>query len=78
MNKQKIDCKKVRDHICENLREELDSPTCAEIKDHLEKCENCRKFFSNVENTVSLYKCCSEELPEGAHNRLLNILGLNE
>ena len=76
MKEHKIVCKDVMEHICENLGENLDSPKCSAIKSHLNNCDNCQNYFKTVEDTIQFYKNYNVELPEGAHDRLLKVLGL--
>lgn len=78
MNSNKISCKDVMYHICDNLGEELDSPRCIEIKTHLENCENCQHYFQNIESTIQFYRKYNVDLPEEAHNRLIDFLGLSD
>jgi predicted anti-sigma-YlaC factor YlaD len=73
-----ITCKEVMSHICDNLGEQLNSPRCILIKEHLESCEHCQSYFNNVETTIEFYKKYNVTLPDDAHNRLLLLLGLNE
>lgn len=73
-----ITCKDVMSHICDNLGEELNSPRCIAIKDHLETCDACKSYFRSVETTIDFYKKYNVTLPEQAHDRLLSFLGLNE
>jgi predicted anti-sigma-YlaC factor YlaD len=54
MNDKKINCKDVMAHICDNLGEELNSPKCVEIKNHIENCDNCKNYFNSVETKYSL------------------------
>lgn len=74
----KITCKEVVSHICDNLGEELNSPRCLAIKAHLESCGSCQNYFKSVETTINFYKIYNVELPEEAHKRLLSFLGLQE
>jgi predicted anti-sigma-YlaC factor YlaD len=76
--KNEITCKEVMNHICDNLGEELNSPKCIAIKEHLESCETCQSYFKNVEATIEFYKKYNVTLPDDAHNRLLSFLGLKE
>ncbi len=76
--KNKITCKEVMYHLCETLGEDLDSPKCVEIKDHLDNCENCRNYFKTIETTIQFYKQYNVQLPEESHNKLLDFLGLKE
>lgn len=78
MKIDKVTCKEVMHHICDNLGEHLDSPKCMEIKEHLESCDNCRQYFSSVEKTIQFYRLYNVEISPDAHNRLLDKLGLTE
>lgn len=78
MNEDKITCKEVMSHICDSLGEDLDSPKCIAIKNHLDECPDCSNYFKSVEKTIEFYKKYDVELPKNAHTRLLNILGLDE
>jgi predicted anti-sigma-YlaC factor YlaD len=78
MNDIKPTCKDVMVHICDNLGEGLDSEKCVSIKAHMESCDNCKHYFNSVETTIEFYKKYNVELPEEAHNRLLDILGLKD
>ncbi len=71
-------CKEVMVHICDNLGEELNSAKCVSIKAHMENCDNCKHYFNSVEATIEFYRKYNVELPEEAHNRLLDILGIKE
>lgn len=73
---KKVECKQVMIHICDNLGEDLDSPKCVEIKEHLDECENCQSYFKSVENTISFYRKYNVRVSDDAHNRLINFLGL--
>lgn len=73
-----ITCKEVMSHICDNLGEELNSPRCIAIKEHLEGCDQCKAYFKSVETTIDFYKKYNVTLPEQAHNRLISFLGLSE
>ncbi len=56
MSEQKPKCKDVMQHICESLREELNSEKCAAIKQHLDSCKDCKSYFKTVELTIDYYK----------------------
>ncbi|MFZ1292124.1 MAG: zf-HC2 domain-containing protein [Melioribacteraceae bacterium] len=73
-----VSCKEVMSHICDSLGEDLNSPKCINIKDHLENCPSCQKYFDSVESTISFYKKYNVELDTEGHNRLLSVLGLKE
>ncbi|MGE5351674.1 MAG: zf-HC2 domain-containing protein [Acidobacteriota bacterium] len=78
MENNKVTCKEVMNHICDNLGEELNSPRCLEIKEHLENCGSCRSYFNSVETTISFYKKYNVNISDDAHKRLLSFLGLKE
>ena len=79
MKKQaKATCKEVMEHICDNLGEELDSPKCIQIKDHLDNCENCQSYFSSVEKTIQLYRKYEVTIDKNTHTRLIDFPGLDE
>ncbi len=52
----KMTCKKTYRYICENLDANLNSPTCLEIKKHLDDCPDCTAYLSTLKKTVLLYK----------------------
>ena len=76
MNEEKVTCKVVMDHICENLGEDLNSEKCIAIKNHLDECKDCKNYFNSVEQTIEFYRKYNINLPGEAHERLLNALGL--
>lgn len=78
MKSNNIDCKKVMNHICDSLGEDLNSPKCVDIKSHLENCPSCQKYFDSVDSTITFYKKYNVELDNEGHQRLLSVLGLTE
>jgi hypothetical protein len=78
MKKQQSNCKNVMQHICESLGEELNSERCLAIKQHLDDCPNCQTYFKTVELTIDFYKKYDADLPDGAHDRLMSFLDLND
>ncbi len=78
MKKKQVTCKDVMHHICENLREGLNSERCREIKEHLDSCSSCQEYFKSVELTIECYQKYNIELPKEAHERLMSFLGLDE
>lgn len=78
MKEHKVSCKEVMNHICDSLGEELDSPKCVAIKEHLEHCDSCQKYYNSIELTIDLYKKYNINVSDEVHNRLMDKLGLNE
>lgn len=77
MSEAKVGCKEVMEHICDSLGEELDSPRCLAIKDHLKVCTNCQNYFKSVEKTIEFYRVYNPELPKETHQNLMKKLGLD-
>lgn len=78
MKQEKVGCRDVMSHICESLGEEIDSPKCIAIKEHLNNCDACKNYFKSVELTIDYYRKYSIKLSAPAENKLLSILNLNE
>ncbi|PJA95598.1 MAG: hypothetical protein CO129_10870 [Ignavibacteriales bacterium CG_4_9_14_3_um_filter_34_10] len=76
MHKENVGCREVMNHICDNLGEDLNSPKCVAIKEHLESCDSCKKYFKSVEDTIKFYKLYNVELSDESHKNLMKKLGL--
>lgn len=64
-------CKKVYQHICESLDEDLDTPRCRAIKQHIESCPNCQTYMASLKKTIRLYRSIPvARTPRKAHSRL--------
>jgi len=73
---EEIKCKDVISHICENIGEEINSPKCIAIKEHLDNCADCTCYKNSVEKVIELYKDYKVELPTDAQDKLLKFLEL--
>lgn len=51
-----MNCKKTYKYICENLDEDLNSPTCLKVKEHLKDCPNCIAYLDTLKKTLILYR----------------------
>ncbi|MCF8241939.1 MAG: hypothetical protein K9J16_11175 [Melioribacteraceae bacterium] len=78
MKETKPTCKDVMSHICDNLGEDLNSPKCVAIKEHLDHCDNCKSYFHSVESTIKFYKMYNVEVDDKTHDNLLDFLGLKD
>jgi predicted anti-sigma-YlaC factor YlaD len=76
--KEKVTCKDVMRHVCENLGEELNSEKCVDIKNHLDNCAACKNYFKSIEITIDCYKKYNVNLPEDAHIKLMKLLNLDK
>jgi hypothetical protein len=71
MGKNQSVCTEVLRFICDNLDEDLDSPSCTEIKSHLEICTHCAGYLKSMKKTVELYKTYpTPDISEGARKSL--------
>jgi hypothetical protein len=55
MNRQRIPCRDIAKHLCEELDERLDSASCRKIRRHLQECPNCAAYLDSLKKTVRLY-----------------------
>jgi anti-sigma factor RsiW len=59
-------------HICDNLDEDLDSPRCRQIRQHLEACPDCRAYLDSMKKTVLLFREYPDPLLPTAVRRKLH------
>ncbi len=78
MKETNTNCNDVMNHICENLGQDVDSPNCVAIKNHLKSCNNCQKYLKSIGLTIELYKNYNAEISDDMHNRLLDVLGISD
>lgn len=78
MNEIKVNCKDVWSHICESLSEELNSPKCKAIREHLSNCNVCQNYFDSVEKTIEFYRKYDVKMPDDSHRKLMDLLNLQE
>lgn len=69
--------KNVRDRIltiCDELGEDMDSPSCQALREYVKSCPNCEAFVDSVKKTIRLYR----EYPAGragkTHKRVSEIV----
>jgi predicted anti-sigma-YlaC factor YlaD len=74
------DHKKMVEQICDFMGEDIDSPACQEVADHLNMCPTCKVYFDTVKKTVTLCREMDDEkkVPEDVNNRLFKVLNLDE
>jgi predicted anti-sigma-YlaC factor YlaD len=60
-----FDCSQLKDVLPDYLDRTLRDQICAEIKSHMEECEDCRIYVETIETTLVLYKHSPEsDVPE--------------
>lgn len=66
--------------ICDFMGEDLDTPVCKEVAEHLESCPNCKVYLDTVKKTVTLCQETEkkEQIPEEIKNRLFKVLNLGD
>ena len=72
-------CDSLLQSLSELLDGTLSDEMCAEIKQHLEGCENCRAVFNTTRRTIDLVRMPPEgsaALPEDIRERLFTRLDL--
>lgn len=70
-----MECKDLIFFLSDYIDGELDPKICAELDQHLNKCESCRIVFNTFEKTIYLFKEIEpHKLPDGVHNRLHKVI----
>jgi hypothetical protein len=70
-------CEKLLKQVCDDLAENINSELCAELKAHMEGCEDCRNQVESMRGTVNLFRCLEEKnVPRDIHERLLKMLNV--
>jgi len=57
--------------ICDELGEDMDSPSCQALQEYVKSCPNCAAFVDSVKKTIRLYRQYSPE-PSGETQRRLS------
>lgn len=80
LHKSAKDTEEMVKQICDYMGEDMDSPACKEVQEHLEACPTCKVYFDTVKKTVTLCRQCEEEekVPDDVKSRLLKVLHLDE
>lgn len=70
-------CPEMLHRICTELKEDIDSEVCQEVKQHLDTCPDCRAYVDSLKKTVYLYRQISDQnVPHEVQNRLIEALKL--
>ena len=75
-----LDHKKMVEQICDFMGEDIDSPACQEVADHLKLCPTCKVYFDTVKKTVTLCRDMDNDttVPEEVTSRLYKVLNLED
>lgn len=72
-------CEKVLQQLCDDLAEDINSELCAQLKQHLQDCEDCRMQLQSMRSVVKLFQCLKEkDVPPDIHQRLVKLLNVEE
>ena len=78
-NAGKLRCSEVAKYVCEHLDEEIDSPKCRAIKQHLQTCKTCPKDLADVKKVITLYRRESvPRLTQDVEKQLFAVLKLEQ
>lgn len=70
-------CKPILERLCDALGEDLNSPLCLELKEHLDSCPDCTLQLDTVRRTVEIYRTIPcQRCPGEVSQRLLARLNL--
>lgn len=66
--------------ICDLMGEDLDSPACQAMMEHINACPTCKVYYDTMKKTVFLCRenDCPEEIPDDVKDRLFKVLNLEE
>lgn len=68
-------CEHVYLHICDHLDEDINSPRCRAIRQHLEQCPHCREYLQSLKTTITLYRAVPDPpVPPTAHRNLFRTI----
>lgn len=57
-------CKEMFAELSNYLDDELDDSLCQELEKHMDGCEPCKAFLSNLENSIQQCRTAPNELPD--------------
>lgn len=74
-----MECMENIQQICEALGEDIDSPLCQEIQEHLDQCQTCCAEVDSIKKVVHLYQRLGDaDVPESVDQRLWKVLNLQK
>jgi hypothetical protein len=74
-----MNCLKTLEEICDQLAEDINSPLCLEIKQHLETCPKCCAHVDSIKKVVYLYQNENKaDVPDAVDSRLWKVLNLQK
>jgi len=72
-------CHHFLEQICDELAEDINSPLCQEMQEHLNHCEKCCTSLESMRITVKLFKqIYNQKVPSDVDKKLWEKLGLDK
>ena len=63
-------------NICDELGEEMDSPNCRKLREHVQSCPDSQAFVDSVKKTIQLYRAYEPASGSQTRAKLFERLGL--
>lgn len=74
-----MDCLDTLNRICEELGEDINSPLCKEVEEHLKNCPKCCAHVDSIRKVVHLYQNIEPcDVPQDIDDRLWKVLNLKK
>lgn len=73
-----VDHKKYLLEICEKVDQDITSPTCKKLREHLEHCPDCAAYYDSLKKTIVLYRDYDVEMKGSRVKEILARLDLDE
>lgn len=70
--------KKYLREICKKVDQDLNSPTCRKLREHLSSCPFCSAYYDSMKETILLYRKYDEKLPGSRVKEILFHLETSE
>ncbi len=64
--------KKYLREICEKVDQDLSSPTCRKLREHLSSCPLCSAYYDSLKETILLYRKYDEKLHGSRVKKILS------
>ncbi len=73
-----VDHKKYLLEICEKVDQDIASPTCRKLREHLDQCPDCAAYYDSLKKTIVLYRDYAVEMNGSRVKEILARLDLDE
>ncbi len=64
--------------ICEKVDQDLSSPTCKNLREHLSSCPFCSAYYDSLKETILLYRKYDEKLHGSQVKKILSDIQMSE